>query len=414
MPYESKRWIMLVSCMVMNICIGSGYAWSVFQKPLIELYKWTPAEASLAFTLVMGISALPMVIAGKAQQYVQPRTVILVGGLMFGLGNFFTGYISSLAGLYVVYGTIAGLGMGVVYSGGVSNMVRFFPDKRGLCSGMLAAGMGCGALIIAPIAAKLIAASGVMDAFKILGAAYTVIIVGLSFVIETAPKDFRPQGWIPTGQAAVAANSIEKNWKEMLSEPIFYVIAAMFVTGTISGLMIIGHASPILQQIVKVTPQQAAAMVGIIALANTFGRIGWGYLSDKIGRFPTIMILYIISGLCMFGLSKVSADNFFYLILLVGACFGGFMAMIASLTADSFGSKNLPINFGIMFIGFAIAAYYGPRIAAQVKMASGGYSQAFVVAAMFAGGGMVLNLIAMYLKKKRDTVHATKLAETVG
>jgi OFA family oxalate/formate antiporter-like MFS transporter len=402
MAYEKKRWIMLAACMIMNICIGSGYAWSIFQKPLIDLYNWTPAEASMAFTLVMGISALPMVLAGKAQQYVQPKTVILVGGLLFGLGNFFTGFISSLAGLYIVYGTIAGIGMGIVYSGGVSNMIRYFPDKRGFCSGLLAAGMGSGALVVAPIAANLIVTSGVMDTFKILGAAYTIIIVGLSFFIETAPLNFSPRGWAPSGQAAVAVKVIEKDWKQMLQDPIFYVVAAMFVTGTISGLMVVGHASPILQQVVKATPQQAAAMVGIISLINALGRVGWGFVSDKIGSFLTILILYVISGICMFGLTIVDVSNFFYLILLVAACFGGFMAMIASLTADTFGSKNLPINFGIMFIGFAIAAYYGPRIAAQVKMSSGGYSQAFVVAAMIAVGGILLNMVAMFLKKRRD------------
>ena len=406
MKVESKRWAMLAACVVMNMCIGSAYAWSVFQKPLISLYGWTTVEASLAFAIIMGLGPLPMILSGKSLQYLQPKTVILIGGLLFGLGNIITGYISSLAGLYLAYGLVAGLGQGTVYGCGVSNMVRFFPDKRGLCTGVLAAGMGSGALVVAPIAARLIAVYGVLNAFKVLGLAYTIIIVGFSFFIDTADPLFRPAGWVPSGRATVSVSGIEKDWTQMLRDPIFYVIVAMFAAGTISGLMILAHASPILQQMVHVAPQQAAGMVGLVALGTAVGKFGWGVVSDAIGRFPTAITMYVISALCMFGLTVVTGGHIFHLILLGATCFGGFVSMIGSLTADAFGPKNLPINFGVMFVGFSIAAYYGPQIGAKVKMASGGYLQAFVVAAVISGAGIVLAFIAMSLQKRRVAAHA--------
>lgn len=404
MKDESKRWIQLIACMVMNCCIGSAYAWSVFQKPLIQIFNWTPTQVALPFSLVMAISAIPMVFVGMAQKYVPSKTVIFIGGLLFGLSNFFTGYIQTISQLYIIYGVFAGIGLGVVYSGGVANMVRFFPDQRGLCSGLLAAGMGSGALIIAPIAGKIIDIYGVLDAFKILGAIYTVIICSLALLIETASTGFKPEGRVMPGENAVATVSgEEKDWRQMLQDPIFYVIAAMFGTGTTSGLMIIGHASPILQEVLKLTPQRAAALVGIVALANAAGRVFWGYISDRLGRFPTIMLMYCISAVSMFGLTVVSPNTTFIgIMLVVSTCYGGFMAMIASLTADTFGVKNFPINFGIMFMSFAIAAYYGPRLAATVKMANNGdYSQAFLTAAGLSLVGIVLARAAMYIKKKR-------------
>ena len=404
MNNKTTRWFLMLLSIIMNACIGSVYAWSVFQKPLIQLFNWTPAQASLAFSLIMGISAIPMAFTGKAQEYVQPRTVILIGGLFFGLGIFFTGYIKSIYQLYLVYGLLAGVGVGVVYSGIVANMVRFFPDKRGLCSGMLAGGMALGGLIFAPIANSLIVSYGVLNTFKILGLIYTITICSLSSFIKTAPVDYKPEGWSPMNESKKSYSGIEKNWRQMLQDPLFFLIAAMFITGTSSGLMVYGHASPILQEILMLTPQEAAVIVGIISLANAMGRIFWGIISDIIGRFPTFLTMYCISGVSMLGLSVVSGRMFFIIIMiLIGSCYGGYMAMIASVTADNFGMKHLPINFGVMFLSYGIAAYNGPRIAAVVKMANNGsYSQAFLIAAGLSLIGIVFTLIAIFLRKRRS------------
>ncbi|SCZ79149.1 L-lactate MFS transporter [Acidaminobacter hydrogenoformans] len=404
MNYNSKRWGMLIVGIIINICAGFGYAWSVFQNPLMQQFGWNAIQTSLAYTLVMGVSALPMALVGMAQAYVSPRVLIFTGGLLLGGSVFLTASIQSLTQLYLIYGIGIGLGVGIVYSGSLSNMVRFFPDKRGLCSGAMAAGMGSGAVIIAPLAAALISEYGVMPTFKILGIAFIAIICGLSLFIETAPHNFNPKGWTPK-RTTSSISGIEKNWKAMLKDPIFYLIAGIFMTGATSGVMILGHASPMFQEIMKFTSQKAAAMVGVLALCNTLGRVIWGFTSDRIGRLKTIYFLYVITALSLFGLIYFSGQSLFVvMVMLIGTCYGGFMSMIASLTADAFGSKNLPVNFGIMFLAYGFAAFTGPRMAAVVKiMNQGDYSLAFIIAILMCLAGMLLNWITMKKLSKEQS-----------
>lgn len=401
MKVEQKRWLMLVSTIIINICVGSCYAWSVFQTPLIKMFHWSPVETSLAFTLIIGVSSLPMALVGLIQEYVQPRYIIFIGGLLFGLATYATGNITSLVQLYVFYGVMGGLGNGIVYSGGLSNMIRFFPDRRGLCSGLLAAGMGSGALVIAPLAAVLIDRLGVLATFKALGILFTITICGLSFLIETAPLNFQPAGWEAGANSSKTA-PIDKNWREMLRTFSFYLIAAMFILGTISGLMVMGHASSILQEVIGLTPQKAAVLVGILALANTIGRIFWGWLSDRWGRFQTCIVLYIIVSASMYGLTVVPHNYVFVTtMMMVGFCYGGFMSMIASLTADVYGTKHLPVNFGIMFLAFGVAAFIGPRLAAVIKVANqGDYGPAFMVASILGLAGIFFTAMAIHIGKR--------------
>ncbi|MGI6084642.1 MAG: OFA family MFS transporter [Acetivibrionales bacterium] len=404
---EKKRWTMLVANVIINICVGVGYAWSVFQTPLIDIFGWSTAEASLAFTLIMGVSAIPMPFVGKLQEYIKPRAIILAGGLLYGICVFLTGYAKSLTALYLSFGILAGLGQGTVYSTGISNMIKLFPDKRGLCSGLLAAGMGSGAVIIAPVAANLINKFGVQDTFKILGVCFTIIICALSALIATAPENFKPEGWNPENKKTNSLDIADKNWRQMLKDPRFYLIAGMFTAGTISGMMIIGHASPLFQETIKVSPQTAAILVGFLSMCNTSGRILWGLISDKIGRFNTILILYIIIGISMFGLAiNLGSTAFIIFMMVVGLCYGGFMSLIASLTADSFGPKNLAINFGIMFNAYGLASFIGPRLGAVIQQANNGsFAQAFYFSVFICIAGMILTIGAM-VKSKTGSVKA--------
>lgn len=412
--FYKRRWLLLAAGVIINVCAGGGYAWSVFQNPLMKMFGWTSIEASLAFTLVMGISALPMALVGKAQDYLQPRTVVLFGGLMLGGCMFATGYIGSLAQLYLIYGIGCGIGQGIVYSGVVANTVRFFPDKRGMSSGLLAAGMGSGAIVVAPLAEGLIDSFGVLAAFKVIGIIFNVIVCGLSLFIKKAPADYKPKEWALEKQNnKIRQNTgIDKDWRNMLKDPLFYFIAGMFITGTVSGVMIIGHASPMLQEVVKMTPQKAATFVGVISLFNTSGRVFWGWISDRIGRFNAVLILYVLVAAAMIGLTISTGALFTAITLVVGLCYGGFMSMIASLTADSFGAKHLPINFGIMFLAYGVAAFIGPRLAATIQAANNGdYSQAFLIAGAFSVLGILMTLTAQKLKNVRLEKFNIKLIE---
>lgn len=400
MKLDSLRWLFLLTCMVINVCIGFVYGWSVFQKPLVQWFNVSAADISMAFTIIMGASALPMALAGKVQEYVEPRQVILAGGILLGVGVVGIGYSATTAVLYF-FSLLTGLGIGIVYPGTVANMVRFFPDRKGLASGLLAAGMGAGAVVLAPLAAKLIEGYGVMDTFRILGFAFFITICGLSRLIPTAPANYKPAKWNSKAGAKSVIPVEDKNWRDMLHDPIFYILAGMFTVAAISGMMIMGHASPVAQETLKISPQQAATIVGFLALGNMSGRMFWGWISDKIGRFPAMMTLYLLMGASMVILAKtVTAAVFVPAMVSVAFGYGGFMGMMASVTADTFGLKYLGVNFGIMFLTIAIAAFVGPRLAAIVRETQNGdYSLAFLIAAALCGLGLLLTIAAQRRRK---------------
>ena len=395
MNIDKKRWLFLAACLVINICIGFGYAWSVFQKPLMNAFGWDAASVSLGFSIIMGVSALPQALAGKALDYVGPKLVILVGGVMLGLGIFTLGLAHSLTHLYIS-GALVGLGMGIVYPATVATMVKYFPERRGLASGLLAAGMGSGAVLIAPLSSFLIDAVGVLGTLKVLGISFSVAICVLSRLIQTAPEGYRPAG-VVSQNAGPLGSATDKDWGKMLADPQFYLIAAIFVLGTSAGIMIMGHASPIVQQIIGKTPQEASVIVGFIALANTLGRIFWGGISDKVGRYPILAAIFVVLGLALLTLSQTNLYlPFIVAIMAVGMCYGGFMGMMASVTADAFGAKYLGVNFGIMFLTLGAASVIGPRMAAIIAQRNNGdYTQAFVIAASFCVVGVILTAVKL-------------------
>ena len=219
MKIETKRWFYLVYGTIINIIIGQVYAWSVFATPLSRHFNWSMADVSVAFAICLGTSGAPILVAGKLQDYLQPKYIILMGSIMIGLGITGIGYIDSLWQLYVLYGLLGGFSMGFCYSGVVPNMVRFFPERRGLVSGILAAGVGSGALLWAPAATIMIREYGVLSTFKIIGVFSFILLLFLSMLMKTAPVDFVPEGFTPSAQPGKALEVPNKNWREMLMDP---------------------------------------------------------------------------------------------------------------------------------------------------------------------------------------------------
>lgn len=418
MDLKTKRWYVLFASVIINLCIGSGYAWSVFANPLIKMYGWTAAATTLAFTLSASLGPVTMITGGGIQDKFGPKWVIFAGAFMFGGGMFGAGYTDSLPWLYMTYGVLGGLGMGTIYGCTIANTVKFFPDKRGLVAGLATGGYGFGPVIVAPLAQSLIVDYGVLTTFKILGVAYIVIIAALSQLITTAPAGYKPEGWNPSPAAAKSNAGVEKTWTQMLADPMFYVLFVMILIGAFSGLMIISQASPIAQEVVKVNAAQAALAVSYLALSNTFGRVFWGWVSDKIGRYPSLIIMYIIAGVTTFMLTNVVAGEFTKFVLLVmaiGLCFGGFMGIFPALTADTFGAKNNGVNYGFMFCGFAVAGYFGPRLAATVKVANNGdYTQAFVAAAALSVIGIILTIFILVKNKRAEAAIQAQAANDIA
>ncbi len=387
-----NRWLILAAMFVMNICIGSLLSWSVYQKPLIDLFGWSTSATSLNFSIMIFIESLAMIVGGKLQSRLGAQRLMFIGGIVYSVGVIATGFTNSLLFLYTTYGVLGGIGVGLIYGTSIANGVKWFPDKRGLASGLVVAGFGLGSMIDAPLSNALIEQYGVLTTFKILGVAYFLLISAASWWVTEAPANYRPASWRPS---TIRSNQgTDKDWQEMLRDPIFYSIWITYAAACTSGLMIIGHASPIIQEVIGLDAGTAAIAVSIMALSNMVGRVAWGSISDRLGQYFTLVTMLVLSAMMMVIINYVhSFGTFLAVIMVIAVCYGGFLAIFPALTANLFGSKNLSTNYGLVFTAFGIAAFIGPHLAARVKeINNGDYTVAFIMAALINTIAIVLTV----------------------
>ena len=407
MSLTKKRWIILAASCLINLCIGSLYAWSVFATPMAAyLSSVTGSEVAglaIIFTIANAVGPITMISGGFINDKIGPKWVIFIGGILFGLGMIASGFAKSVGMLLLTYGLGVGLGVGMVYGCTVSNSVKFCPDKRGLVGGIATASYGISSVIIPIVANALIDNFDVTMAFKILGAAMLVIICVSAFFIQTCPKDFKPEGWNPPAPKAGAKAPVDKDWKAMLKDPVFSVMILMLCCGAFSGLMVTSQASPVAQNMIGMTAAEAAVAVSVLAMFNTLGRILAGFISDKIGSVNTILGVFLVSvlGLGLLFISGEGSVATFYIgVCIVGLCFGSIMGIYPGFTASQFGGRNNSVNYGIMFIGFAAAGYFGPTIMSKIYASAGAYQTAFLAAMALAVVGAVLTFAFRKLSKK--------------
>lgn len=401
MDQNKKRWITLCAGIITEVCIGIGYAWSVFQNPLVEKFGWTTSSVSVAFTLFIFLGSIAPLVA-KLQQYLKIKTIVLIGSFIYGLGLYFTGTVSSVSQLYLTFGLGVGIGTSIVYPLAISYMVRIFPEKKGLISGLMVASYGSGAIVLAPVGAWLVSRFGVLPAFKYLGIALFILLAIVSrFICEFRDEEIMEKDRGLAGEQK-GDNLV---WQEMVRTPMFYIAFFALTIGATSGLMILGHASPIVQSMMDLPAQKAAFVVGILAASNAFGRLFWGGVSDKFGRYSLLILLFMLSILSFLTLiTSGLIPLFLAAIIVIELCYGGYISLIAPITADAFGTKHLGINYGIMFISFAIGGVIGPRIAAIIKEANNGsYREAFII-------GMALCIIGLFFAVTAFTVNNRKKA----
>ena len=393
-----NRWRILVASTAILLCTGAVYSFSVFAGPLSNSTGWSMSDIMLAFAINSAIGPIPMILGGYLVDKGYVKWTISLGALLFASGFYLTGYANSPSMLYLTYGLMAGLGQGFAYSGALSNSLRLFPDKRGLASGILTGGMGFAAVIASPVASNLIQKQDAFFAFRTIGLVYIVFIICAIFFIKAAPSGYQPAGWKAPVQTKQGPTN--KNWKQMLQSPLFYIIISMFFVGAFSGLMIASQASPIGQSMFGLSAGTAALYVSLYSIANSSGRFIWGSLSDKIGRSKTLLIIYSVIVLALFSLTIVPGQLGFTLgIIGLGICFGGVMGVFPSIVMENYGPANQGVNYGIVFTGYSLAAFFAPKVAVQMAMANNGnYSVAFYVAIALAFIGLMLTIF--YMKKK--------------
>lgn len=400
-------WILLASCLI-NLCLGSIYAWSVFASPMAEHLSTvtnltlTSGDLAIVYTVANSVGPITMITGGWFNDRFGPNKVILIGGLMFAAGMFFSGFATSIGFLIVTYGLMTGLGLGMTYGCTISSCVKYFPDRRGLIGGITTAVYGMGSVILPPIITTLVRVSDAPMAFRYIGIVFGVIIVICSFFIHKCPDGFAPEGWTPSA-ASNGAASADMDWRQMLRTPVFYIMIVLLTCGAFSGMMIISQASAVATGMIGMTTVAAGAAVSVLALFNTTGRIAAGYLSDKIGRINTLMLACVVSTLgllCLFFCREGSYILFYIGISVIGICFGSFMGVFPGFTADQFGLRHNSVNYGIMFIGFALAGFFGPTAMRNIYSATGSYRQAFLVACGLSMVGVILSFLYRWSIRK--------------
>lgn len=401
MENKLNRWQVIAASTAILLCTGAVYAFSVFAGPLSDQTGWSMSDIMMAFTINSAIGPIPMILGGYLVDKGYVKWTIAIGALLFATGFFLTGFVTSPAMLYLTYGLMAGLGQGFAYSGALSNTLRLFPDKRGLASGILTGGMGFAAVIASPIASSLIQSHDAKFAFRVIGLVYIVIALVASYFIKPAPAGYKPEGWNPPAQTIKGA--VNKTWTDMLKTPTFYVIISMFFIGAFSGLMIASQASPIGQSMFGLSAGTAALYVSLYSIANSSGRFIWGTVSDKIGRSKTVMVIYAVVATALLVLTLVPGQfGFAAGIIGLGICFGGVMGVFPSIVMENYGSTNQGVNYGIVFTGYSLAAFFAPKVAVQMAAANkGNYSNAFYVAIVLALVGLALNALYMKITKKK-------------
>lgn len=398
-----NRWVIAAAAVVMQVCLGAVYGWSVFVKPLVAQNHWTLTQVSLNFTLAVAFLGLGTIVGGMWLDRVGPRKVATVGGIIYGLGYILAGFAAqrgSLYGMYATYGALGGFGMGMGYITPVATLVKWFPDRRGLMTGVAVAGYGAGALIFSPIAARLIQTMGIPPTLWIFGIVYLVLVVASARFYVNPPEAWAPSGWRPTSAVAKSATTANFTVSEAMSMWQFWLLWFMLFLNVSAGIMIISQASPLAQQLAGMTTLAAAGMVGLISIFNGVGRVFWAWVSDMIGRANVFFLLYAIQAVIFFLLPRIhNVTVFSAMFALIGLCYGGAFGTMPSFTADFFGPKYMGGIYGWILLAWAAGAIPSPILIAHVRQTTGDYTPAIHVIAIVMLCSLALPILARYRPK---------------
>ncbi len=371
----------------MQVALGAVYAWSVFRVPLAKQFHWSISEVTLTFTISIMALGFSAFFGGLWLNRVGPRVVAMTGGGLYGAGVFLAGFSANkLWWLYLTYGVIGGIGLGLGYIVPVAVLVKWFPDRRGMITGIAVGGFGAGALVTAPAATQLIASVGVLRTFSYLGIAYFVVTVAAAWFLRNPPADWKPEGWEPSASQLSQRASGDYGLGEALKTWQWWVLWMLLFLNVTAGISLISHESPIFQELAKISAATAAGMVGIVSIGNALGRMFWAAVSDSITRKATFMVMFAIQALLFWLLPGLHSTT-----LLTGIsfaimmCYGGGFGTMPAFAADYFGSKNIGPIYGLMLTAWGLASAFGPLIMARLREDSGNYRTAlFAIAAVMA------------------------------
>ncbi len=409
---EKKGWIVVFSGMCLNLALGVLYAWSIFGKQFTEAvdkggFGWTKTEAALPYTIAIACFALMMVPAGRLQDKIGPKIVATAGAILTAAGLIVTSFASpdNIIPALVGFGALAGTGFGLGYAAATPAAIKWFPaEKKGLITGIVVSGFGLAPVYIAPLSKYLLANYGINTAFRMLGIGFAFVTI---FVAQFITNPMLPKVASKNNTTSILTRK-DFGWDEMLKTPSFYLLWLEYACAATAGLMIIGHLAKIVALQSNNTIKIGFMFVALLAVFNAAGRLLAGLVSDKIGRIKTIFLVCVTQAVVMFFFSKFSTILQFTIgSAVVGFSYGACLSLFPSTTADYWGTKNLGLNYGIMFTAWGVGGVFGPLLAGKIADLNGSYAMAYLI----ASGLMLVAATLTFVTKAPVRIEETSFTE---
>ncbi len=408
----TNRWSIAVAGVIIQIALGAVYAWSVFRIPLTKAFGWTISQVTLAFTIAILTLGFASFAGGLWMRRSGPRAVAIAAGIFYGVGIFLASFSGGhLYWLYFSYGLLGGIGLGLGYIVPVATLVKWFPDRRGMITGIAVAGFGAGALITAPIASRLIISVGVLRTFAILGIVYFFAVTIPALFMKDPPPNYRPEGWTPSASQQKQRSAKTYTLPQAMRTWQWYGLWALLFLNTSAGISIISQAAAMTQEITRVTAAVAAGLVGIISIANGSGRFLWAWFSDLVGRRAVFFSMFVIQAILFSLLPRIQSFAAFsavcFVILL---CYGGGFGTMPAFAADYFGAENVGSIYGLMLTAWGFAGVFGPMLIASIRQSTGRYSNALYVISAVMLCSAVIPLVVRPPSVRREAVEMPQAA----
>ena len=407
----SNRWLIATAGVIMQVALGAVYAWSVFRVPLSDAYGTGVSAVNTTFSIAILALGFAAFFGGLWMNKSGPRIVALSAGVLYGAGIFLASFAQpSLWILYLTYGLMAGIGIGLGYIVPVATLIKWFPDKRGFITGIAVAGFGAGALVTAPIAKQLVQGVGLFPTFAILGILYLVMVVGAALFMKNPPEGWTPEGWEPEEEESGERTGVDYELGGALKTWQWYALWALLFLNVTAGIAIISEADPIAQEVSGVAPATAAWLVSIISVGNAAGRFLWAWLSDAIGRKWVFLVMFLLQAALFFLLPVVGVSFVMLAILsfIIVSCYGGGSGTMPAFNADYFGSKNVGMIYGLMITAWGFAGVLGPQLISIMYDATRSYAGAFYI---LAGIMLVSSIVPFIVRPPKREAGAPAGAE---
>ncbi len=392
-PKPQNRWLVAVAGVVVQMMLGTVYAWSVFKKPLMEAHQWSNTQVGAAFTLAIFCIGLSAALGGRFVDRAGARKVASLAAVLFGLGTILAGAADAWDNLWVLwlgYGVIGGVGNGLGYVTPIAVLVRWFPDKRGMITGLAVMGFGLGAALTGQIAPLILPALGVAATFYLFGALFLVILLTAAQQLNNPPAGWSPPGYVQTA-AAQGAHLPSCDLAAAVRMYQFYLLWGILFLNVTAGIALISNLSPMAQAQAHLTALMAGTVVFITALANGFGRIFWASLSDRVGRKPTFLLILGTQVPLLLLLPYIGNPVLFTAVCCyVLLCYGGGFGTMPAFVADTFGTQCMGQIYGKILLAWGLAGVVGPMLMEYVKQQTGSFATALQIAAILLAVGFLL------------------------